>query len=394
MTLRETLEKMKSTCKTEQAFEASVEGMKRRAQKGLLEGISVSDIDVCLKEMDVINEQPTIINEKEEIIGLIAELDRACEKYGYLAEDYEISDEEFEKISLKEFYSVFDKILFEGEMADKYYDYKERRDMWREENPGKHGAYSAAAGAGAGVVAASPFLIDTSRRHALRSKYIEDSLRNGSTQTAAELRKQFNAENPSLLVKAGKKIAQGGGTVGKWFAAHPYLGAGLAGAAAVGAGSLLALAIKKARRRRQANLKEGLSENKIFSRGILESINDLLSDIPDNILEYAIYNSNELVQEMIFEACELTEIVNESKVLNEAVTFVDGNGQVKTTSVENYRKTISSPTEKQSFELPKYEKNRLKKREYKLLDENLENYKKLSEMSIEEILAEAEKLED
>lgn len=389
MTLRETLEKLRENTQDDAKFEALIEGMKRRADKGMIPGVSSKNITECLSEIEKEKTRPESLSEKEELISMIAELNEACNKYSYLSEEYEIDDETMNNIALYEFYEKLNEVYGDS-LGDKWHDYKNSVKDWAEENPGKAAGVGAGVGAVGTAAATTPFIVDATKRSALRSKYIEDSLRNGSKLTSSELASEFNAANPSLLKRIGSKLAVGSGKVVNWFSAHPYLGAGLAGAAAVGVGSLLALAIRKARRKRQAMLKENLENIIIFNEETLFEIREILNDVPDTILESIIYNSNELVQELIFEAYEFSAPISESETLTEAVTYINNCGELKTKSAVEYVADMHKYDGREPIK--KYDKKTLKKREYKLLDENLDSFKKLSEMSLEEILAEAEKL--
>lgn len=382
MTLRETLEKMKSETKSEN-FNIMVESMRRRARKGMIPNVSEKDIDQCLREMEEETAVPQSILEKEEMIALIADLENACNKYNYLTEDAEISDEDFNSIALHEFYSKANTILKET-LKDRYEELKDKRAAWKEENPEEHAKQNLAIGAGVGAAAATPFVADISRRHTLRQNFIDNAFKNGSTASRAELASQFNKANPSMLKNIGGKIVSGAGKAASWLAARPLLGAGLVGAGAVAAGSLLALAIKRARQRRERMLREEDGKAILFNSEILKETQDILNTLPDSFIDILLAESNELVQELIFEAYEFENSEN----LNEAVSYIDNNGELKVTSTDYYVKHMSDYSV--STEMEKFDIKKRKNRTYKMINEDIDSFKKLSEMSLEDILSEVD----
>lgn len=131
MNLKETLQKIKD--ETPEQYRMSVSIIKRKAQKGLIEGYSPDDVDAIIDEI----ESEDVV-EKDEIdntlTGLINELSEAVEKYDYLCEDEKpLTDNDIEMLSLYEFllqagYSYGD-ILEEGyKDYDDYDEYKMSRE--------------------------------------------------------------------------------------------------------------------------------------------------------------------------------------------------------------------------------------------------------------------------
>lgn len=88
MNLEETLRKMKENEKT---FYPLVEGMKRRADKGLLEGITSDDIDYYVNKIE---KDTAVVEDHININQEIFELNEAIEKFGYMSEvENQILDE-------------------------------------------------------------------------------------------------------------------------------------------------------------------------------------------------------------------------------------------------------------------------------------------------------------
>lgn len=380
MTLVETLKTMKEK-NSEQNFNIMVEGMRRRADKGMIPGVSSKDIDNCLREMEEAEMRPQSLNEKEEIISLIADLDNAINKYGYLAEDYEVSDDEMNTIALSEFYLKLSEV-FNEDIAG----FKTKRRDWAEENPMEHGRAMAGAGAVGGIAAGGFVGANYARRAAERAAYIKNYASTG--KTAAELAKEYSTANPGLLKKAGSGIVKAGKALGSFAKANP-LAAGIIGgvtAGAVGGLGLLA-AIRRARRKRQSALREGLETFYIFNEDVLKEANEITKDFPLDLLEAIFNESNELIQYLINDVY-LYNSNNTSNSLNEAVTYINNNGELKTKSAKEYVEDMHKYN--LSTEMEKLDLKKRKTRKYSLLDENLENIKPLSEMTLEEILAEAD----
>lgn len=82
MELIETLKKMKESMG--ENYFSSVEAMKRRAEKGLLEGITASDIDRAVDDIE--NSGVENVNEQAELISMIAETEEVIKKYGSFEE--------------------------------------------------------------------------------------------------------------------------------------------------------------------------------------------------------------------------------------------------------------------------------------------------------------------
>lgn len=401
MTLRETLQTMKAK-NSEKNFNIMVEGMRRRADKGMIDGVSSKDIDEILREMALAESQPQSITEKEELIGLIAEVGQAINDHGYLAEDYELSDEEMNKLALYEFYAGLDEILFED-----MYEFKNKVRDYAEENPGKFGKQMAGVGAAAGAVGGGVLAADYARRAAEKAAYIKQNStvfqkaagaagRRGlgsmvdSGKTAKELAREYDAANPSLLRKAGQGIVKGANAIGGFMKANPMVGAGLAGVGlAAGAAGLAAL-IRRRRRRQAASLREDENKVLVFNKNTLNTVKEIISDFPKDLLE-AFYNeSNDVIRELMLDVTNYTMSIQENTTLTEAVTYIDNNGILKTTSAKEYVANMHKYDSSTSLE--KFDLKKRKNRKYSLLDEDLDSFKKLSEMSLEEILAEAEKL--
>lgn len=76
MDLKETLIKMKNTAKTDKDFSIMVESMKRRASKGMISGITESDIDSIAHELENIDEAKTVDN-TDSVDAILTELDAA-----------------------------------------------------------------------------------------------------------------------------------------------------------------------------------------------------------------------------------------------------------------------------------------------------------------------------
>ena len=131
MNLKETLQKIKN--ETPEQYRMSVSIIKRKAQKGLIEGYSPDDVDAIIDEIeseDVVEKDET----DNTLTGLINELSEAVEKYDYLCEDEKpLTDNDIEMLSLYEFllqsgYSYGD-ILEEGyKDYDDYQEYKMSRE--------------------------------------------------------------------------------------------------------------------------------------------------------------------------------------------------------------------------------------------------------------------------
>lgn len=126
------------------------------------------------------------------------------------------------------------------------------------------------------------------------------------------------------------------------------------------------------------------------NKGLIEGVK---SEDIDNVLEDL--ESKESIEKDLDESAELTKLISETQEcinkfnyednkLNEAVTFIDNAGNLKTMSTPDYVKDMHEyHTETQ---IGPYKKR--KKIDYKLISEN--EFKKLSEMSIDDILNEAD----
>lgn len=127
-------------------------------------------------------------------------------------------------------------------------------------------------------------------------------------------------------------------------------------------------------------------------RGLIEGIT--ADDIENAIreIESRDQNLNMSYTQTMYELSEAIDnfgYLDEAPVaLDESVTFIDNAGNLKTMSTEDYVKDQHEyHTETQ---IANFDKKKRKKIDYKLISES--EFKKLSEMSIEEILNEADNL--
>lgn len=320
MDMELTIKKMKEN---EKNFYPLIEGMKRRADKGLIQGYTGKDIDDIVAKIE--KESTNDTKESNSLNQEIFEINEAIEKFDYLdVENY--SEDLLESIILFNFMS----------------------DVYR--------------------------LDSTS----LNEGPIWDGIKKvGSSIAKGAVTAWDGVKKAATFV--GDGIVKGAKAVGGFFA-NPYTwgGAGLA-LGTVGAVSLIKHLRKK---RKERNLTENISSDILFSTGFESTVKNILSQLSEAEISALKENCCEDTLEII------SMFPKESVVLGEAVTYIDNAGNLKTKLTADYVKDQHLYDTKTQIE--KYEKNRKKKKDYKLISESIDidSIKKLSEMSIEDILSE------
>lgn len=354
MTLEETIRKMREKNNNEK-FYPLIESMKRRAEKGLLENVTSYDIEKIVDQLGKENNELSSINIKEEIF----EINEAIEKFNYLdIDDY--SEELLEYLILQNFARDIENINEAVDRIDNYADWNAEREKRRKIANGV--AYGVG---GAGLATAGVTALGAAK---------------GGVNTATSLGLKTIG---SGIAKGATAAAKGIGT----FIKTQPLAAGIGlGGLGIAAGYGIYRLIKHLRRkRRERQLSEGFldeSENLIlFSSEFSSIIKEAISYLSTNEIEYLKENASDDTKELI------SMFHKETQTLDEAVTYIDNAGNLKTKSAVDYVKDMHYyDTETQ---IAKYEKKK-KKRDYKLISEeiDIDNIQKLSEMSLEDILNE------
>lgn len=424
MNLRETLQAMQEK-NNERNFNIAVETMKRKADKGLLEGVSSADIEreLSLLEKEKDLKIATEVNLNQEIF----ELSEAVDKFGYL--DIESwSEEDLQEAILYNF--LGDVSLLERRDYEDPDDDDERKRKLK-----KAGIITGASVAGAGLTAGTikdavtrgsvikdkkikdayslainaakndpkniALATDAASKHLaanagdyLGATAVHNSTLSSLAAPAGELAKVEAEKGAGTafglgMKEIGGKIASGASAVGgaikngakaiwAWGQANPFLaGLGVAGLG-LGAAALIRHLYKK---RQERMLTENLSDLILFDNDYALLISETIAYLSNDEINFLLENGSEDTKEII------SMFQNKKEVLDEAVTYIDNAGNLKTKSVIDYNKDMHEyHTETQ---IAKYEKKK-KKRDYKLISEeiDIDNIKKLSEMSLEDILNE------
>ena len=389
MNLEQTIKQMREKNKDDAKFYPLIESMKRRAAKGLLEGVKPEDIDFVVNTLKEDNNS----NSRKPYSNLslnqeLFELNEAISDYENL-DNY--SEEEVEQMIYEGFIGELNKYLL------------------NEDDEGTAGRVGRAIGTGVGAGIGAGAAYGTYKLGTQRGWWpkISDKVKYAQT-----LGRDAGAKIGATTLTPGKGFSsfgsqgfggmKAGFDAGKLAAtsngANGLIG-GISGAAsaapiataatAIGGGLLLGAGIygavkliKWLRKKRQER-----------QRSSFELQEFLFNPEFDSSFAYIVNNlTEEEIQVLKENACEDTiEIINmfrgRGETLNESVTFIDNAGNLKTMLTPDYVKDMHEYNT--DTEIAKYKKKK-KIIDYKLLSEEIDinSIKPLSEMSLEEILNE------
>lgn len=266
-------------------FIPMVERMKRKADAGLLEGITRDDIDKELEKINSKSDIPESVGLMEEFIKNLYEVNEAIESYDTLDDD--ISEEELNEYALLEFYSYFinSDLLNEGERWERT---KEKISDWADDHDLKNKA------------------IDTGKALATQAAVVGTGAAAYGVGDAI-VRARHNA-GKEVAKNLGEKIARTklGSKIFTFVQNHPLKGTAAAfaagGAILGGMGVLAHKLLKKIReKRRERQLTESLNFNYIFSESVLNDVSDVLLFLNEDEIFY-LKNENEILETLISEA--------------------------------------------------------------------------------------------